>query len=197
MTTAESAITTEATTRAAAITTEATTRANADSAQASQITALGSRMTTAEGNITTNATGLSGLTTRVTTAEGKITATTDQVTELDAAVGTASANGSVQFSAAASQSGALARYELKVRTALDGAGSVVSQAAMIIEALSSGDYNIAQVKFRADRFYITDASGVTTAFAVVGGKLFADDLQLRHQLIIGTGGYGGSILIRD
>jgi hypothetical protein len=66
---------------------EQTARSNADSALASDITVLDTRLTTAEGGVTGNASAFTGLATRVTTAEGEITANSSDITSLTATVG--------------------------------------------------------------------------------------------------------------
>lgn len=66
----------------AAIQTEQTARATADNVIATDVTALDTRMTTAEGNVSANASAVSSLDSRVTSAEGAISSTSSDLTAL-------------------------------------------------------------------------------------------------------------------
>lgn len=118
------------------------------------------------------------------------------VTDLQAEFAGSTANGNVTFTAAADQTGALARYQLWLSAV--SAGSPVASAAMTLEVVSVGGVAVSQVKFATDRFFVTGTDGSSLApFSISGGSVFMDRLQVRHQIILGSGGYGGSILIRD
>lgn len=220
----------------AAVVSEATARANADTAIASDVTAIDARLDTAEGSISGQATALSALSGRVTTAEGTITSQGSAITSLDnrldtaegtiagqataisglsstvtaldgdvtalasdvtaisATVDDATADGSIRFVAAADQTGALARFELRARTATGGGGTEAS-AAMTIEAISDGGSNVSQVKIASDRFYLVSEDGTVVTFAAVDGGVYIDNLQVRHTINIGADSSGGEILV--
>ncbi len=196
---AETGLTDEAAARATAddqLSTRVTSTEGAITSQASQITGLDARLTTAEDDVSAAATALSALSTTVTGQGDDLAALSVAVTELSAETAAATADGSIKFTAAADQTGALARYELVARTALNGAG-IDAEAAMVIEAVSDGAANVSQVKVKADRFYVMSDTGTLTPFSVVDGVVFMDLLQIRHTLTIGAAAGGGEILISD
>lgn len=178
----------------ASVASEAAARVTADEAIASDVTALGARMTAAEGGLSAQATATDALQVTVTGQGDDISALSASLTELQASGGAATADGSIKFVAAADQTGALARYELIAKTALEGGGDDAT-AAMTIEAVTDGTAAVSQVKFRADRFYIVSDTGEIVPFAVVDGVVYMDALQIRHVLNIGAGGSSGEILV--
>ena len=126
-------------------------------------------------------------------------ATAEDLTALEASVGGIVANIGVSSVAAADQTGALARWKLRLN-ATDGSGPV-AEGGVTYEAIDSGGTAIVQVIFETDKFIVRSTGESDKApFAISGGKVFMDDLQIRHQLVIGStlaGAYGGSILLVD
>lgn len=76
----------------ASIVSEQTVRANADSALASDITTLQSEVVNLENDTVANASAVSALDTRVTTAEGEITSQASSITQLESDLSTAESN---------------------------------------------------------------------------------------------------------
>ena len=106
---------------AATIFSEQIVRANADSAIASDVTALEASLTTTDGLVSGNATAISGLDTRVTSAEGVITSQASSITSLESSL--ASTDGLVSGNATA-----ISGLDTRVTSA---EGSIVTQASAL------------------------------------------------------------------
>ena len=112
---------------AATIFSEQIVRANADSAIASDVTALEASLTTTDGLVSGNATAISGLDTRVTSAEGSIVSQASSITSLEASLATT--DGLVAGNATA-----VSGLDTRVTST---EGSIVSQASSITSLESS------------------------------------------------------------
>ena len=162
----------------AAITQERLARISADSALATDITAVETSLGT---KASTSA--LTALTTRVSTAEGKITAQSDAITQVTATANGASATGLLRVQAVAAPAGAQTRIGLRAEAS---SGSNTTAAAMFMDARSDGTSHIS---FLADRFAIVTGgtAGATrhVPFVVSGGGVFMDTAFIEN-LTVGT-----------
>jgi hypothetical protein len=135
---------------------------NADSALSLRADQLQAKVNDPDTGLSANASAISGLQTRVSTAEGKITATADSVNDLDVSVGKFSASGRFRTTVEATPSGAQARIGLSVAASSGGA---TASAAMYLDALAGGQ---SRVVFEADQFIVVAGGNLNNPFIVDG-----------------------------
>lgn len=159
---------------AAAITQERLARTDAFEALAADITTVESAL----GN-KANASAVSALTTRVTDNEGEITATADKVDLVEARTNRSSASGRFRVQAISTPSGAHSRIVLKAEAETN---TDEQSAALFLEARTDGGN---QVYVVADRFAVVQgANGVRRVpFVVDAGVVYMDEAFIRQAAI--------------
>ena len=123
---------------------------------ATAITALDSRLTTAEGDIQGQASALSSLDTRVTNAEGEIAANSSAITGVQSQVDDVSAEGLFKTETYASPGGGWARIGMRSRVSTS---SGFAQAAIFLDAKSDGS---SRIVLDAQSLYFGDLSSGAT-----------------------------------
>jgi hypothetical protein len=156
----------------ALVSAEALARASADSAEASERTALAARVTDAELNLDGTSEAVSALTTRTETVEGAITSQAGQLTSLisnlaatNAAVGAAQEDADTANAALVTKADASALTALETRTA-EVEGVVTSQASQITALTSTVTAN-ATTAAEASAAALVAANAAST---LAGGK---------------------------
>lgn len=198
---------------AAAVSREEIARATADSALAASITALSAvvdgkasstaltalttRVDTAEGNISAQGsaitvieTALPGkastssvntLTGRVDDIEGEISAQAEAITSVTARTNRGTANGLLRISAESTPAGVTSRIGLRAEATAAG---IAQTAALFLEATAGGD---SQVLIAADRFALATGNGPgaprRVPFIVDGGIVYIDEAFIRNAAI--------------
>ncbi|WP_306150650.1 phage tail protein [Roseovarius sp. MMSF_3281] len=158
---------------AAAITAEQTARSNADSALASDITSLQSDVstaqTTADGAKSTadgNTSAISGLDTRVTNAEGQITSQSSDITSLQSDVSTAQTAADGAQSTASGNASAISGLDTRVT---NSEGDITSLAGQVTSLSSNVGDNSADISsLQATR--VTAAGAVAAVDQVVSAS---------------------------
>ena len=125
----------------AALETEQRVRADGDSALASDITSLDSRLTTAEGDVSGNATAISSLDTRVESNEGSITSQASDITSLQSDVGANTSSITDLSATKVDASGAVAAVETEINAEYNGLAAMASATAFAestVDGITSG-----------------------------------------------------------
>jgi hypothetical protein len=174
----------------------------ATKADSSALTALDSRVSSAEGTITAqgeaitavsaeldnltdevatkaSADALSSLSSTVTAQGEAITAQGEALTAVNAEVGEFSAEGLFRATVEATPAGALSRVALKA--AATGAEDASSRAAALFLEAIAGD--LSRVLVDADRFGVVNGSSFGLVFEVSGGEVFIRNARIQNAAI--------------
>jgi hypothetical protein len=172
---------------AATIFSEQIARANADSAIASDVTALEASLTTTDGLVSGNATAVSGLDTRVTSAEGSIVSQASALTSLSTTVG----DNTTSISEAISS---IDGVEAKYGVSIDNNGN--ASGFQLLSGAGGSAFNV-----RADQFAIWDSAGnggaapftVFTSSRTIDGVVYPAGTYVKNAIIDEAAIINGSI----